>query len=1085
MSRNGRYVALRRPDGIDIVDALGPAPRRSLTLEVLDYVCVGSMLWVVSDGQLIRYAMDGTEDELPEIGERTALTASHGRLYPVTTRDRHSALWLGYERLLVREIDGEAEVEDISNEAPATAFVGLLGGRRILIAEGQTLRVRDVGRSDVAEAHLPIPGQVVACASLFGGGAMSVLLEGEEGDAFITMRPAGAVIHNVALPSSELWAAADNRGVGVVYDPEADRLIALDLRYGKIQARVEAPLRQVADVSIDADGKYLTLAGLRREDELDDDEIDGDEDVQTGMYHLLFTDLFGASVPAMRSARPAADKRSAGKLATSRSAGKRPHTRTAPKRSTRAELDAAEGAQPLPSEEEEATPQPSEPVVIPQGPLLGLGTPLPPMHISEHSGGRPYANSSEHLDALLDMVTARAYLVITEAWDSGLLSFGANDALPFQREVLALIGQSSGLAPDLVEAAGNSVHAQIVEMGERATASIQAGLELPFTQLLREFSLNSDEAELLISVAAPRLRGEIARLYGILANDENRPLCDPYLLNLLLGGLKSKQHGNITRLLSPERPLVKYGLVRLEGGSEQPFTSLSIDDALLQRLRGEHHSAGPSDITTLRYADRSLEQLLVPDELKRDIVLSLLARPRDGRPFRVLLRGRRGSGRRTLGASLAARIDKPLAVIDCERLPRTGLAFAHELGDELTRAGLRGAVACVSALEVFDATDPVGVEHIRAVFRNCPAPIIIRTTPEFQPPIDPGYLSFSLPPLSESERFAFWTDTLARRGFHAEGIDRLASRFRIGPGTIEAVISSAAAHIDNPDEDATEAFDRAARQHIQTRMSSVATYITKLADWHQVALPEDVHDSIREFIGRVRHRRTVYDNWGFDARMSTSRGLTALFYGPPGTGKSMVAGLIARELGLDLYRVDLARITSKWIGETEKNLAEVFDAAEDGQCIILFDEADSLFAKRTEVKSSVDRYANLEVNYLLQRLDTFEGVAILTTNLEGSIDKAFKRRMSLRLAFPFPDEDMRVRLWAAHIPPEVPIEGDFDFAELARRFPMSGGYIRNSALRAAFLAAQENVAMTHGHLERAIHLEYREMGKLAPGGRLE
>jgi SpoVK/Ycf46/Vps4 family AAA+-type ATPase len=199
----------------------------------------------------------------------------------------------------------------------------------------------------------------------------------------------------------------------------------------------------------------------------------------------------------------------------------------------------------------------------------------------------------------------------------------------------------------------------------------------------------------------------------------------------------------------------------------------------------------------------------------------------------------------------------------------------------------------------------------------------------------------------------------------------------------------------------------------------------------------------------------------------------------------MVAGLIARELGLDLYRVDLARITSKWIGETEKNLAEVFDAAEDGQALVLFDEADSLFAKRTEVKSSVDRYANLEVNYLLQRLDTFEGVAILTTNLEGSIDMAFKRRMSLRLAFPFPDEEMRIRLWAAHIPPEVPTLGDFDFADLARRFPMSGGYIRNSALRAAFLAAQESRPLGQEHLLRAINLEYRELGKLAAGGRME
>ena len=193
----------------------------------------------------------------------------------------------------------------------------------------------------------------------------------------------------------------------------------------------------------------------------------------------------------------------------------------------------------------------------------------------------------------------------------------------------------------------------------------------------------------------------------------------------------------------------------------------------------------------------------------------------------------------------------------------------------------------------------------------------------------------------------------------------------------------------------------------------------------------------------------------------------------------------ARELGLDLYRVDLSRVVSKWIGETEKNLAEVFDAAEDGQVVVVFDEADSLFARRTEVKSSVDRYANLEVNYLLQRLDSFEGIASLTTNLEGSSDTAFQRRMSLRLQFPFPDEDMRVRLWASHVPANVPIAGDLDLVELAHRFPLSGGYIRNSALRAAFLAAQEDVALSHDHLVRAIQLEYRELGKLSTSGRME
>jgi len=219
--------------------------------------------------------------------------------------------------------------------------------------------------------------------------------------------------------------------------------------------------------------------------------------------------------------------------------------------------------------------------------------------------------------------------------------------------------------------------------------------------------------------------------------------------------------------------------------------------------------------------------------------------------------------------------------------------------------------------------------------------------------------------------------------------------------------------------------------------------------------------------------------------LATSRGLTALFSGPPGTGKTLVAGVIARELGLDLYQVDLSKLMSKWLGETERNLAAVFDAAEDGQVILLFDEADSLFAKRTEVRSSNDRYANLEVNYLLQRLDAFEGIAILTTNASGSIDPAFKRRLSFRLSFPFPDEDTREQLWRAHLPPTLPVTGELALDKLARKYQLSGGYIRNACLRAAFLAAEDGAGVTQQHLERAVALEYAELGKLSNSGAIE
>jgi SpoVK/Ycf46/Vps4 family AAA+-type ATPase len=261
--------------------------------------------------------------------------------------------------------------------------------------------------------------------------------------------------------------------------------------------------------------------------------------------------------------------------------------------------------------------------------------------------------------------------------------------------------------------------------------------------------------------------------------------------------------------------------------------------------------------------------------------------------------------------------------------------------------------------------------------------------------------------------------------------------------------------------------------------------VTRLAGWADLILPEDVLDSLLELVSRVRRRRQVFETWGYDRKVTSARGVTALFQGGPGTGKTLAAGVIARELGLDLYRIDVSRTVSKWVGETEKNLAAVFDAAEDGQAVLLFDEADSLFAKRTEVKSSVDRYANLEVNYLLQRLDSFEGIAILTTNLSSSIDPAFKRRLGMRLTFPFPDEEMRDRMWRAHLPPEVPRTGELDFTELAHRFRLSGGYIRNAALRAAFLAAEEGVGLSQQHLERAIRLEFREVGKLSETGALE
>jgi hypothetical protein len=586
----------------------------------------------------------------------------------------------------------------------------------------------------------------------------------------------------------------------------------------------------------------------------------------------------------------------------------------------------------------------------------------------------------------------------------------------------------------------------------------------------------------LLVIAAPALRGEIARLFGVLSNDPARPMVDRFLVEQIIASDRSTLRDQIARELSSDAPLVRHGVVHVEPGPVSLFTRLSVSDALLDRLRGLP-PVRVDDTAVVRSAEVPLDELLIPVDIKRTLVTSLALPTPDHAPLRLVVRGRRGSGRHSIVAALAGRLEREIVAIDTTRFPRGRREVVAALRAALFRASMHGLVPVLSGLEQLEPSEVELRDAVRQVLRQHPGVVVVRTSPEGNLPLDAGFVSITLPQLLESERAGAWAATLASAELRADS-DLLAARYRIGPGIIRSVVADVAAREPNR-LDATAVLDDQVRQHVAKRLDHVARRVERMAQWEELALPDELIDSLREFIGRARYRRTVYERWGYDAKMTSSRGLTALFYGPPGTGKTMVAGVIAQELGLDMYRVDLARVVSKWVGETEKNLAEVFDAAEEGQVLILFDEADSLFAKRTDVRTSNDRYANLEVNYLLQRLDTFEGVAILTSNLDGAIDPAFKRRLSLRLQFPFPDEETRLQLWARHVTPETPTAGDFDFVELARRFPLSGGYIRNCALRAAFLAAHEGRPMRQDHLLRAVQLEYREMGKLSTSSRLE
>ena len=246
----------------------------------------------------------------------------------------------------------------------------------------------------------------------------------------------------------------------------------------------------------------------------------------------------------------------------------------------------------------------------------------------------------------------------------------------------------------------------------------------------------------------------------------------------------------------------------------------------------------------------------------------------------------------------------------------------------------------------------------------------------------------------------------------------------------------------------------------------------------EMVLPEDVVETLQDMIAMVQERTQILERWGYSQHLGLNRGVSALFSGEPGTGKTMAASVISGALGLELVRIDLSTVTSKWVGETEKHLAKIFDEAQTANAMLLFDEADSLFGKRTELKSAQDRYANLEVNYVLQRMENFDGISVLTTNFESAIDPAFLRRLNFRVRFPKPEFEERLELWRRLLPPDTGLLEGIDFDTLAHRFVMTGGHIRNAIVRAAVVAARQKRPMTPRDLFTGALHEYAEMGKV-------
>jgi hypothetical protein len=522
--------------------------------------------------------------------------------------------------------------------------------------------------------------------------------------------------------------------------------------------------------------------------------------------------------------------------------------------------------------------------------------------------------------------------------------------------------------------------------------------------------------------------------------------------------------------LCPQGPLRRWRLVEVRPGPGLTASPLALDERVLHYLTG------------VNYLDARLDGLVEPcgdapsltrSQVRLAEILAERWRRRAGDAWPVLQLCGGGLGKAAVAAEACRQLGLRLYRIVAHDVPRaTGerQALARLCDRELAFSG--------AALLVCRDDAPADDEDERAAARLVDAmagPVIVATRDPL--PLErPLRLRFEVPPISREERRTLWLETIGSTA-QALGpaVERLADQFALDAAGIGAAAEMALDGTAVTEGAALGRLWQACRVQARRRLEDLAERIESRVCWDDLVLPDDQMAQLQAIAVHVRQAHRVYEDWGWGAKSSRGLGITALFAGPSGTGKTLAAEVLANALELDLYRIDLSQVVSKYIGETEKNLRRIFEAAEASGAILLFDEADALFGKRSEVKDSHDRYANIEVSYLLQRMEAYRGLAILTTNLKGALDAAFQRRLRFVVQFPFPDAAGRAEIWARVFPSATPTEG-LDLRRLSR-LTIAGGSIRTIAINAAFLAAEANAPVTLAHVLAAARQEYVKLEK--------
>ncbi len=601
-----------------------------------------------------------------------------------------------------------------------------------------------------------------------------------------------------------------------------------------------------------------------------------------------------------------------------------------------------------------------------------------------------------------------------------------------------------------------------VRLEARADAAEARGQEVRLRSVARAFHLDDRDRDLLVVALAPDVDPGFERLYAYLHDDVSRRRASTGLALRLAGASPA---GADRGRLGPAGRLVATGLVGVEE-ADWPFLtrSLRVPDRVGGHVLGD--DAAEPEVAGVECWPEPLDDARTAEvaaALRSGARLVYLREASGGAAPEVAAGAQRALGRRVLCVDLA-RLD-----------PEAAGDLPAALGRE---AGLREATLVAGPVDGLGSAHPRVLRALAAL--DCPT-VVHGTLPwdtswSSRPP-----LVLEVAPLTASERSALWRAALDGAGadLPAVAVTAHVGHLRLGPRSI----AEAAAVARQAAAAAARALTGAdlvagARSRNAGGLEHLARRVEPSRGWESLVLPAPVVAQLGELSARVVEQEQVLDRWGLGHRRPAGRGVSALFAGESGTGKTLSAEVVARALGLDLYVIDLATVVDKYIGETEKNLDRIFTEAHRVNGLLLFDEADALFGKRSEVRDAHDRYANVEVAYLLQRMERFEGVAVLTTNLRSNLDEAFTRRLDAVVDFPVPDTADRRRLWRLHLASPLPLAGDVDLDFMAGAFRMAGGSIANVALGAAFLAAAAGGPVTMAHLIRATEREYRKLGNL-------